>query len=43
MYRQVGLKVRLELFDPEQEPVCTDCMASMSEKYKKIYTRKKPG
>jgi hypothetical protein len=43
MYKEIGLEVRLEPFDPDEEPGCTDCMASMPEKYKTIYTRKKPG
>ena len=40
MYREIGLEVHLEPFHPDQEPGCTDCMASMPEKYKTIYTRK---
>ena len=42
MYREIGLEVHLEPFHPDQEPGCTDCMASMPERYKTIYTRKKP-
>ncbi len=41
-YREIGLEVQLEPFDPDEEPGCTACMASMPEKYKTIYTRKKP-
>jgi len=41
IYREIGLEVHLEPFHPDQEPGCTDCMASMPEKYKTIYTRKK--
>ena len=41
MYREIGLEVCLEPFDPDEEPGCTDCMASMPERYKTIYTRKK--
>lgn len=42
MYREIDLEVHLEPFHPDQEPGCTDCMASMPERYKTIYTRKKP-
>ena len=42
-YRQIGLEVHLQAFDPDQEPGCAVCMASMPEKYKTIYTRKRPG
>jgi hypothetical protein len=42
IYREIGLEVHLEPFHPDQEPGCTDCMASMPERYKTIYTRKKP-
>lgn len=41
-YRQIGLEVHLETFDPDEKPGCTRCMALMPEKYKTIYTRKKP-
>jgi hypothetical protein len=41
MYREIGLEVRLEPFDPDEAPGCTECMASMPELYKTIYTRKK--
>jgi hypothetical protein len=40
-YRQIGLEVHLEAFDPDAEPGCAVCMAAMPEKYKTIYTRKK--
>ena len=42
-YREIGLEVHLEPFDPAEEPGCTSCMAATPEKYKTIYTRKKPG
>ena len=41
MYKEIGLEVRLEPFNPDEEPGCTGCMASMPEQYKTIYTRKK--
>ena len=41
MYREIGLQVRLESFDPDEEPGCTNCMAKTPELYKTIYTRKK--
>ncbi len=43
VYRQIGLEVHLEPFDPDEEPGCTGCMAVMPEQFKTIYTRKKPG
>ena len=42
MYRDIGLEVHLEAFHADEETHCSDCMASMPEKYKTIYTRKKP-
>jgi len=42
VYREIGLEVHLEPFDPAEEPGCTRCMASMPQEYKTIYTRKKP-
>lgn len=42
LYSEIGLEVHLEPFQPDQAPGCTDCMASMPERYKTIYTRKKP-
>ena len=41
-YREIGLEVHLEPFDPDQESGCADCMAATPEKYKTIYTRSKP-
>jgi hypothetical protein len=42
MYRDIGIEVLLEPFHADEAPRCSDCMASMPEKYKTIYTRKKP-
>jgi hypothetical protein len=43
MYREIGLEVRLEPFDPGEEPGCAECMANRPELYNTIYTRNKPG
>ena len=40
-YREIGLEVHLEPFDPAEDPGCASCMAATPEKYKTIYTRKK--
>ena len=42
MYKEIGFEVRLEPFDPEQEPECTECMKVSPGRYQTIYTRKKP-
>jgi len=42
MYKEIGLEVHLETFIPEQNPGCSDCMKISPEKYRTIYTRKKP-
>jgi hypothetical protein len=42
MYEQIGLEVHLEPFHADEKPGCTGCMEIMPEKYKTIYTRKKP-
>ena len=42
MYKEIGLEVHLEPFDPDKEPGCTGCMAATPDLYKTIYTRKKP-
>ena len=42
MYKDIGLEVHLEPFHPDEEPGCTGCMAIMPDRYKTIYTRKKP-
>jgi hypothetical protein len=41
-YREIGLEVHLEPFDPAEENGCAECMAKMPQRYKTIYTRKKP-
>ena len=41
MYKEIGLEVHLEPFNPEDEEGCTGCMQLTPEKYKTIYTRKK--
>jgi len=41
-YREIGLEVHLEPFDPAEEYGCTECMAKMPQRYKTVYTRKKP-
>ncbi len=41
MYREIGLEVHLEPFNPENEEGCTGCMQLTPEKFKTIYTRKK--
>jgi hypothetical protein len=41
MYAEVGLEVHLEPFHPDEEPGCTGCMATMPERFKTIYTRRK--
>ena len=41
-HREIGLEVHLEAFHPDEEPGCTGCMTKMPEKYKTIYTRKRP-
>ena len=42
-YKEIGLEVHLEPFNPENEEGCTGCMQSMPELFKTIYTRKKIG
>ena len=42
MYREIGFEVRLEPFNPDEEPGCSSCMAANPERYKTIYTRQKP-
>ena len=39
MYKSLDLEVRLEPFDPDKEPECTDCMSRRSADYKTVYTR----
>jgi hypothetical protein len=42
MYKDIGLEVHMEPFDPDEEPGCTGCMAVSPQLYKTIYTRKRP-
>jgi hypothetical protein len=39
MYREMGMAVHLEPFDPTTEPGCSECMKAAPEKYMTIYTR----
>ena len=39
MYEKIGKEVRLEPFNPSEEPGCTDCMKTMTDRYKTVYTR----
>jgi hypothetical protein len=39
-YREIGLEVHLEAFNPENEPGCTGCMQSTPGLFKTIYTRR---
>jgi hypothetical protein len=39
MYREIGLEVRIEAFDPLSEPGCSDCMQADAGRYRTIYTR----
>ena len=41
IYKEIGLEVHLEPFDPENEEACTGCMQQTPDKFKTIYTRKK--
>ena len=41
-YKEIGLEVHLEPFNPDNAEGCTDCMQETPEKFKTIYTRKKP-
>ena len=40
-YKEIGLEVHLEPFDPLNAEGCTGCMQETPEKFKTIYTRKK--
>lgn len=40
MYKEIGMMVHLEPFDPETEPGCVECMKSDPARYKTIYTKK---
>jgi len=39
-YKEIGLEVHLEPFNPAEEPGCVECMKISPEKFKTIYTRK---
>ena len=41
-YKDIGLEVHLEPFHADAEPGCTTCMALTPNKFKTIYTRRKP-
>ena len=41
LYKDIGLEVRLEPFDPATDPGCAMCMRLHPENYKTIYTRTK--
>jgi len=40
-YKEIGLEVHLEPFNPKYEEGCTGCMQLTPESFKTIYTRKK--
>jgi hypothetical protein len=42
MYRAIGVEVHIEPFHPEDEKGCAGCLAAFPDRYKTIYTRKKP-
>ena len=39
MYKEIGLDVLLEPYNPDEEPGCTECMRGAAREYKTIYTR----
>ena len=41
-YEELGFEVRLEPFAAEGEADCTECMRLAPERFKTIYTRKRP-
>lgn len=42
MYEEIGFEVRLEPFDPGEEPrECTTCMQAAADNFKTIFTRRK--
>ena len=41
LYKDIGLEVRLEPFDPSSDPGCAVCMKLHPENFKTIFTRKK--
>ena len=40
-YEELGYEVISQPFNPDEEPGCNACMASMPEQYRTLYTRKK--
>lgn len=40
-YEELGFEVMTQPFNPDDEPGCTACMASMPQIYRTLYTRKK--
>ena len=40
-YEEMDLQVRLEPFDQDDEPGCSECMKAQPGRYKTVYTRKK--
>ncbi len=40
MYAELGLEVRIEPFDPTDQPDCAECMRQQPERYKTIYVRR---
>lgn len=42
MYEELGYEVRLEPFEPDDEPECSECMKLQRDLYKTIYIRKRP-
>ena len=41
MYKELGFEIRLEPFNPDDEPGCSECMKADPARYKTIYTRAK--
>lgn len=40
-YKEIGLEVHVEAFDPDEEKDCTECMVGFTQRYGTIYTRKR--
>ena len=40
-YEEMGFEVRLEPFDPDDEPGCIECMKAAADRFKTVYIRKK--
>lgn len=41
-YKELGLEVRVEAFDPDETKDCTECMVALNNRTGTIYTREKP-